>query len=290
MLVDLIALARPTQWIKNGVVLAALVFGGEVGHFDKVILALIAAVVFCLLSSVVYTLNDLADRRQDQVHPLKKDRPLASGRISATQAWTFALVLVVLAAALSLALTPRFLAVAGAYVALNVLYSLVLKHVVIIDVMTIAMGFVLRAVAGTVAIGVPASHWLLIMTLLLALFLGFGKRRHELLLLEDDASSHRRSLSKYSPYLLDQCMGVTTASVVVMYMFYTFSPEVTAKLGTPYLYLTIPFVVYGVFRYLYLMHREAKGGSPTQVLIDDKPILAAVVLWLAAVIVILYLV
>jgi 4-hydroxybenzoate polyprenyltransferase len=290
MFADLIALARPTQWIKNGVVLAALVFGGEVGQFDKVILALIAAVVFCLLSSVVYTLNDLADRRQDQVHPLKKDRPLASGRISATQAWTFALVLVVLAAALSLALTPRFLAVAGAYVALNVLYSLVLKHVVIIDVMTIAMGFVLRAVAGTVAIGVPASHWLLIMTLLLALFLGFGKRRHELLLLEDDASSHRRSLSKYSPYLLDQCMGVTTASVVVMYMFYTFSPEVTAKLGTPYLYLTIPFVVYGVFRYLYLMHREAKGGSPTQVLIDDKPILAAVVLWLAAVIVILYLV
>jgi 4-hydroxybenzoate polyprenyltransferase len=290
MLVDLIALARPTQWIKNGVVLAALVFGGEVGHFDKVILALIAAVVFCLLSSVVYTLNDLADRRQDQVHPLKKDRPLASGRVSATQACTFALVLVVLAFALSLALTPRFLAVAGAYVALNVLYSLVLKHVVIIDVMTIAMGFVLRAVAGTVAIGVPASHWLLIMTLLLALFLGFGKRRHELLLLEDDASSHRRSLSKYSPYLLDQCMGVTTASVVVMYMFYTFSPEVTAKLGTPYLYLTIPFVVYGVFRYLYLMHREAKGGSPTQVLIDDKPILAAVVLWLAAVIVILYLV
>ncbi len=263
--------------------------GGEITQLDKVVLAVVAMVVFCLLSSAVYTFNDLVDRQQDQVHPLKKEWPVASGRVSPTQAWGLVLVLVVAATALSLALRPQFLIVAGAYVALNVLYSLVLKHVVIIDVMTIALGFVLRAVAGTVAIDVPASHWLLIMTLLLALFLGFGKRRHELLLLEDDASAHRRSLSQYSPYMLDQCVGVTTASVVVMYMLYTFSPEVTAKLGTQYLYLTIPFVVYGVFRYLYLMHRQARGGSPTKVLIDDKPILATVVLWLAAAIVILYL-
>jgi len=290
MLADLIVLARPRQWIKNGVVLAALVFGGEAAHADKIGLAFVAVAVFCLLSSAVYTLNDLVDREQDHVHPLKKDRPLASGRISSGQAWVFALALLAGAAALSLVLPERFLIAAGAYVILNVLYTLVLKHVIIVDVMTIALGFVIRAVAGTVAIDVPASHWLFIMTLLLALFLAFGKRRHELLLLEDDASAHRRSLSKYSPYLLDQCMGVTTASVVVMYMFYTLSPEVTARLGTPYLYLTIPFVVYGVFRYLYLMHREAKGGSPTQVLIDDKPILAAVVLWLVAVIVILYLI
>jgi 4-hydroxybenzoate polyprenyltransferase len=290
MLADLIVLARPRQWIKNGVVLAALVFGGEAAHADKVGLALVAAAAFCLLSSAVYTLNDLVDREHDHVHPLKKDRPLASGRISAGQAWVFAVALMAGAVALSLVLPGHFMIAASTYVILNLLYTLVLKHVVIVDVMTIALGFVIRAVAGTVAINVPASHWLFIMTLLLALFLAFGKRRHELLLLENDASAHRRSLSKYSPYLLDQCMGVTTASVVVMYMFYTLSPEVTARLGTPYLYLTIPFVVYGVFRYLYLMHREAKGGSPTQVLIDDKPILAAVVLWLVAVIVILYLI
>jgi 4-hydroxybenzoate polyprenyltransferase len=200
------------------------------------------------------------------------------------------LTLLVIAALGVARLGAAFALVAAAYVGLNALYTLVLKNIVIVDVMTIAVGFVLRALAGSVAIDVPASHWLFIMTLLLAMFLGFGKRRHELLLLEDGATDHRKSLDRYSPYLLDQCMGVTTASVVVMYMWYTISPEVIQRLGADGLYLTIPFVVYGIFRYLYLVHREAKGGSPAHILLTDRPILLTVFLWLAAVIAILYFV
>jgi hypothetical protein len=154
--------------------------------------------------------------------------------------------------------------------------------------MSVAISFVIRAYAGAVAIQAPASKWFVINTLLLALFLAFGKRRHELILLEEGATTHRQILGKYSPYLLDQLIGVTTASVVVMYMLYTFSPEVTQKLGTENLYLTIPFVVYGIFRYLYLIHKEEKGGSPTRVLITDMPILVTVVLWLLTSVLILY--
>jgi 4-hydroxybenzoate polyprenyltransferase len=181
-----------------------------------------------------------------------------------------------------------FFLIALLFLLLNLMYSLILKDIVIVDVMTIGVGFVLRAYAGAAAIQVPASRWLLINTLLLALFLGFGKRRHELTLLGKGAVAHRRILGRYSPYLLDQCIGVTTASVVVMYMLYSFSTEVSTRLGTEQLYLTIPFVVYGVFRYLYLIHKEDKGGSPTHVLITDRPILLTVILWLLTVILILY--
>ena len=175
-----------------------------------------------------------------------------------------------------------------AFLALNVLYSLVLKNVVILDAMSIGISFVLRAYAGAVAIDVPASKWMLINTLLLALFLAFGKRRHELVKLEEGATAHRKILGRYSPYLLDQCIGVTTASVVVMYMLYTFSTEVSVKLGTENLFLSIPFVIYGIFRYLYLIHKEERGGSPTQLLFTDRPILINVVLWLVTVLVVLY--
>ena len=156
------------------------------------------------------------------------------------------------------------------------------------DVMTIAISFVIRAYAGAAAINVPASKWMLINTLFLALFLAFGKRRHELVLLHEEATSHRKILDKYSPYLLDQLISVVTASVVVAYLLYTFSAEVSEKLGTQYLYFTVPFVVYGIFRYLYLIHSEEKGGSPTKVLIGDRPLLLDVILWLATVILILY--
>jgi 4-hydroxybenzoate polyprenyltransferase len=171
---------------------------------------------------------------------------------------------------------------------LNVIYSLWLKNIVIIDVMSIALSFVIRAYAGAVAINVPASKWLLINTLFLALFLGFGKRRHELVMLESEASQHRKILDKYSPYLLDQLIGVVTASVVVMYMLYSFSAEVSKKLDTENLFLTIPFVVYGIFRYLYLIHKEEKGGSPTRVMISDTPLLVTIILWLTTVLIVLY--
>jgi len=264
---DLIKLARPGQWLKNSVVLAALVFGGELGNTSQLEQALLAALIFCLLSSAVYTFNDLLDRKQDRQHPLKKD---ALGLVAA---WW---------------LNQPFFVAAVVFVALNIIYSLFLKDIVIVDAMTVAIGFVLRAYAGALAIDVPASKWLLINTLLLALFLSFGKRRHELLLLETGATSHRKILSRYSPYLLDQCIGVTTASVVVMYMLYSFSTEVMEKLGTHSLFLTIPFVIYGVFRYLYLIHKEEKGGSPTRVLITDLPILLTVTLWVLTVLIVLY--
>lgn len=288
MLFQLIRLARPGQWIKNGVVLAALVFAGAIRDTAKAELAFAAALIFCLLSSAIYTYNDLIDRNKDQAHPLKKDRPLASGAVSPTAA--IVMIIVLLAAGLFAAqlLNPNFLLVAVIFVAVNLMYTLLLKNIVILDAMTLALSFVVRAYAGAAAIDVPASKWMLINTLLLALFLGFGKRRHELVLLDNDAHTHRKSLSNYSPYLLDQLIGVTTASVVVMYMLYTFSTEVSQKLGTENLYITIPFVVYGIFRYLYLIHRKSEGGSPTRVMFADKPLLITVTLWLVAVILILY--
>jgi len=288
MLQSLIRLARPGHWIKNSVVLAALFFGGVANDYGSVMLALAAAGVFCLLSSSIYTLNDIIDRQQDQKHPLKKNRPLASGKISVGPASIFFVTLVILGISGAWYIGRTFLLVSALFFLLNVLYSSWLKHIVILDVMTIAIGFVLRAYAGAVAIGLPASRWMLINTLFLALFLGFGKRRHELVLLEEDATAHRKSLSKYSPYLLDQLIGVVTATVVVIYMLYTLSTEVSEKLGTEFLYFTVPFVVYGIFRYLYLIHKEEGGGSPTRVLITDKPLLLDVILWLTTVIIILY--
>ena len=288
MFIALVKLARPVQWLKNGVVLAALIFGGEISHLGTVETALIAMAIFCLLSSSVYTLNDLVDREKDKQHPHKKDRPIASGRVSPAVA--VAMVFLLLAVGLIAAwfINLQFFLACLVFFLLNLLYSFWLKNVVIVDVMSIALGFVLRAYAGALAISVPASKWLLINTLLLALFLGFGKRRHELIMLEEGAGAHRKILDKYSPYLLDQLIGVVTPAVVVLYMLYTFSSEVSAKLGTESLFLTIPFVVYGIFRYLYLIHKEERGGSPTQVMIDDTPLLINVILWLITVIFILY--
>ena len=284
----LIKLARPGHWIKNSVVLAALFFAGVANELNSVMLALAAAGVFCLLSSGIYTLNDIVDREQDKKHPLKKSRPLASGGISLATAAIFFVVLTALGFIGAWLIGHDLVVVSGLFFILNLLYSFWLKHIVILDVMAIALGFVLRAYAGAAAIDVPASKWMLINTLFLALFLGFGKRRHELVLLEENAGAHRKILDKYSPYLLDQLIGVVTATVVVAYMLYTFSTEVSEKLGTEYLYFTVPFVVYGIFRYLYLIHKEDEGGSPTQVLISDKPLLINIILWLVTVVAILY--
>lgn len=285
---DLIKLARPNQWMKNWVLLAALIFAGTIRDTRRLGLALAAVAIYCVLSSAIYTLNDLVDRNFDKQHPLKKDRPIASGRVSPTQAIIMILLLLAIGLVGAWYINWQFLVVAAIFVALNVAYSISLKEIVIIDVVALALSFVIRAYAGAVAISVPASKWLLITTFMLALFLGFGKRRHELVLLELTAGSHRKSLSSYSPYLLDQIIGVTTASVLVVYMLYTFSDEVSTKLGTENLYLTIPFVVYGIFRYLYLIHKRDEGGSPTRVMFADKPILTTVVLWFLAVIFILY--
>lgn len=288
MLFDLIKLIRPAQWLKNGIIVLALVFAGELTNITKIEISIIAIIIFCLLSSSVYTFNDLIDKKRDRQHPLKKSRPIASGRIKTG----LALSLIILFAGGGLVgawfVNLHFFYTALVFLGLNTLYTLWMKNVVILDVMAIALSFVIRAYAGAFAIEVPASTWMLINTLLLAMFLGLGKRRHELMLLEKGANTHRKTLSMYSAQLLDQFIAVITASIIVIYMLYSFSTEVMTKLGTTKLFITIPFVVYGVFRYLYLIYREDLGGSPTLVFVSDKPILITVFLWLIASSIILY--
>jgi 4-hydroxybenzoate polyprenyltransferase len=192
------------------------------------------------------------------------------------------------ALAAAYAIGPAFALVAATYLALQVLYSFPLKHIVIIDVLTIAIGFVLRAVGGAVAVRVEISHWLLVCTILLALFIALAKRHHEIVLLASDAATHRPILGEYTPYLLDQMIGVVTASTLISYIFYTISPETQAKFGTAWLGLTIPFPLYGIFRYLYLVHQREGGGSPADLLLTDRPLLACVALWALTVAVIIY--
>lgn len=284
----IVKLLRPSQWLKNLILFAALIFAGELTDVTKSLNAVLAFIAFCLLSSGMYAFNDLIDREKDKQHPIKRNRPIASGVIPPSTAVFIFSALAIGGLAIAFSISLNLLWWALVFILFNLLYSIWLKNMVILDVMAIAVSFVIRAYSGAIAVNVPASKWLLINTLLLALFLGFGKRRHELLLLEENASSHRKILDKYSPYLLDQLIGVVTASVVVMYMLYTFSTEVMVKLNTHSLFLTIPFVVYGIFRYLYLIHKEEKGGSPTSVLISDLPILITVILWILTVILVLY--
>jgi 4-hydroxybenzoate polyprenyltransferase len=284
----LVAALRPHQWIKNLVVLAALVFSKHLFDADAAERAGLAFVVFCALASAIYLVNDLLDLERDRLHPVKRSRPLASGALPPKLARTAAAALLALALAASLALGWPFAACALAYAALGLAYSLVLKHVVIVDVLTVSLGFVLRAVAGAVAIAVHFSPWLLVCTILLALFLGLAKRRHELVSLEGNAAAHRAILAEYSPYLLDQMIGVVTASCLTGYAFYTLAPETVEKYKTERLALTIPFVIYGIFRYLYLVHRHDQGGSPGDVLLTDRPLLLTVALWAAAMVMIVY--
>jgi 4-hydroxybenzoate polyprenyltransferase len=278
---------RPHQWTKNLIVLAALAFSKHLFDGDAVLRAGAAFAVFCALSGAVYLVNDLADVERDRLHPLKRARPIASGALGVPLARAAAACLLALGLLAAWALGPGFFLCAGAYLALNLAYSFGLKDVVILDVLAIAIGFVLRAVAGAVAIQVAFSDWLLVCTILLALFLALAKRRHELVTL-DDAAAHRRILAEYSPYLLDQMIAVVTASCLTAYAFYTLAPETVAKYRTDRLALTIPFVIYGIFRYLYLVHRKEQGGSPGDALLTDRPLLATVALWAAAVVLIVY--
>jgi 4-hydroxybenzoate polyprenyltransferase len=278
---------RPHQWLKNLVVLAALVFSKHLFDADAAAQAAVALIVFCTLAGVVYLVNDLADLERDRLHPAKRMRPLASGALSPGAARVAAALLFGFAISAAWTLGPGFLLCALAYPALGLAYSLGLKHVVILDVLAVALGFVLRAVAGAVAIGVHFSPWLLVCTLLLALFLVLAKRRHELVTLED-AVAHRQILAEYSPYLLDQMIAVVTASCLTAYAFYTLAPETVEKYRTERLALTIPFVIYGIFRYLYLVHQRGEGGSPGDVLLTDRPLLVAVALCAAAMVLIVY--
>ena len=278
---------RPEQWTKNLIVFAALIFGQRLFDPAAVGRSLAAFFIFCALSGVVYLLNDVSDREADRLHPLKRRRPIAAGDVTPALALAAAAVLAAVALAAAFWLRPVFGWIAVAYIGLFAAYSRVLKHLVILDVLTIAIGFVLRAAAGAAAIGVPMSQWLLVCTILLALFLGLSKRRHELTLLASAATGHRKILEEYNPYLLDQMIGVVTASTLVAYIIYCTSPETTEKFHTTNLVLTTPFPIYGIFRYLYLVHQKGVG-SPSEVLLSDRPLVACIVLWGLAVIAIIY--
>jgi 4-hydroxybenzoate polyprenyltransferase len=237
---------RPAQWTKNLLVFAALVFAERLFDLRAVALSVAAFAIFCALSGVVYLINDIADRRIDREHPLKRRRPIAAGTLPVPIAAAAAAVIGAAALAASFALGWELGLVAAGYILLQALYSGPLKHIVIIDVLALSIGFVLRAAAGAVAIDVVISHWLFVCTILLAMFIALAKRRHELVLLADGAASHRPILGEYSPYLLDQMIGVVTASTLIAYIFYTISPETAQKFGTDLLGLTIPFPLYGI--------------------------------------------
>jgi len=278
---------RPRQWTKNVLVFIAPAAAGKLGSVATDLRAVAAFAVFCGLSGAVYVVNDLADVERDRLHPLKRNRPIASGALGAFPARALAAFLLLGGLVAAWALGRGFLLSVLGYLVLNLAYTFRLKDVVILDVLAIAIGFVLRAVSGALAIQVVFSDWLLVCTILLALFLALAKRRHELVML-GDAAGHRRALAEYSPYLLDQMIAVVTASCLTAYAFYTLAPETVEKYRTDRLAFTIPFVIYGIFRYLYLVHRKEQGGSPSDLLLADRPLLVAVAAWAVAVVAIVY--
>ena len=279
---------RPRQWTKNLFIFAGLLFSQNILNLPLLLRTIFAFLIFCILSGCVYILNDIFDLEQDRRHKVKSRRPLASGRLKVSHTILALIILTPLLLAASYYLGLSFFLVTLGYLLLQAAYCFRLKHVVILDVFAIACGFVLRVVAGAVVINVEISSWLIICTILLALFLGLSKRRHELMLLEESAQEHRKVLGEYSPYLLDQMISVVTASTVVAYALYTMSMETIGKFGTKNLVFTVPFVLYGIFRYLYLIHRTGAGGSPEHILVTDKPLLIDIFLWVTAAVVIIY--
>ncbi len=290
MLADLVRSMRPKQWSKNLILFAGLVFSQSLVDPYLLLKTVAAFLLFSLLSGSLYVLNDVVDLKEDREHPLKSKRPIASGRLGLRPALVSTVSLILLSLGLSLLLSGRFFLVAVIYLVLSLAYSFLVKGIVILDVLAIAFGFVLRAVAGAVVIEVEISTWLLVCTVLLALFLALSKRRHELVLLEGSvADSHRKTLSEYSPHLLDQMISVVTASTVMAYALYTMASDTISKFQTRGLGLTIPFVLYGIFRYLYLIHRREEGGAPEHTLLADLPLLVDIGLWVVAVGLIIYL-
>jgi 4-hydroxybenzoate polyprenyltransferase len=272
----LLRAVRPAQWLKNGVVFAGLVFGGKLFESAAILSALSAFVWFAILSSGFYLINDVRDIGADRLHPAKRSRPVAAGELSPVAAASIASILIAVALAGAATVSFGFLLVTLAYSALMAAYNLGLKQIVIVDVLVIASGFVLRAAGGAVAVDVSISPWLLVCTLLLALLLAFGKRRHELVILEE-AGRHRRNLDAYSRPMLDQFVAVSAAGTLIGYAVYTFDSD-----SAPFdhrMMLTIPIVAYGVFRYLYLLYRRDLGGAPESMILADRPLLMSVVIW-----------
>jgi 4-hydroxybenzoate polyprenyltransferase len=279
---------RPRQWTKNLFIFAGILFSQNIFNPYLLIKTLGGFFVFCILSGAVYLINDLKDVNEDKQHPVKSARALASGRLKSSHAKMAVIGLIPASFVIAFHLNFLFLVSAVTYFLLQLAYSLFLKRVVILDVFTLASGFVLRVVAGVVIIDVEISSWLLICMTLLSLFLALSKRRHELVLMEGEAANHRRVLQDYNAHLLDQMISVVTASTVVAYALYTMSAETVAKFGTKNLVFTFPFVLYGIFRYLYLVHHRGMGGNPEQILTSDRPLMIDISLWVVSVLIILY--
>lgn len=280
-LMELLKLMRPHQWVKNAFVFTGLLFGHAWHNAHHVTGALMAFAAFCLVSSAVYVFNDIIDLEQDRQHPKKSRRPLAAGRVSLQAA----VVLTVLLAAGGLVLgklaSTIVIFILIGYALMNIAYTLHLKHVVILDVFIIATGFMLRIFAGTLGIGIPPSQWLLLCGLMVTLFLGFTKRRAEIIALNEDKTAHRKVLEHYSPVLLDKMIGITAAGLIMSYSLYTMNPDTIRIHGTANLIYTVPFVMYGVFRYIYLLHHQSRGGDTAHDLARDPHLIIVVVAWLA---------
>lgn len=271
---------RLQQWIKNLFLFAAQIFSGNLFNPNDFLLTGGGFLLFSLTASGIYLFNDITDFQKDKQHPTKSLRPLPSGKLSKSTAAFASIALISVGAIGSFLLNQLFGVTVLLYAIMNVIYSVKLKDVVILDVMTISAGFVLRVIGGALLINVPTSEWLIICTVLLSLFLGFSKRRHELSILNINANSHRAVLEHYNPYFLDQMIGIVTASTVMSYALYTISDETVKKFGTTHLIYTVPFVLYGIFRYLYLVHEKEEGGNPTKIALTDRPLLLNIILWI----------
>ncbi|HTH51140.1 MAG TPA: decaprenyl-phosphate phosphoribosyltransferase [Pyrinomonadaceae bacterium] len=285
----LVLTMRPREWSKNLLVFSSLIFSKSLLDSRSIAVTVVGFALFCAASSGVYLFNDLCDLRADREHPVKRNRPIASGQLNLSLARTAATILFLLAGLGALLLDPGFAAVIAVYVITCLGYSLGLKNIVILDVILIATGFVLRAISGAVLLHVVASEWLVLCTSMVALLIGFGKRRHELALLEDTACNHRKSLGDYSITFLDAVMNICAGAAVLTYALYTKADDTIARVGSNWMLATIPFVVYGVFRYLFLIHRRQAGGDPVQILFRDRPTLLNLLLWITAAGLVIYL-
>lgn len=290
---DLVQLARPWQWSKNGILFAGLIFSRNLVHPSFFLRSFAAFLLFCVASSAIYMLNDACDMERDRLHPVKRSRPLPAGRVSRPQVLAITSVLLVIAVAGSWMLGRQFFLSMLAFLAVNASYSFFFRSIVVLDAMLIAISFVIRAVAGVMVLrpveaGIELSPWLLVCTLFLALFLALGKRRHELGLLEAHAAEHRASLGAYSRSLLDQLITVVSAATLIAYAIYTIDPATISKFQSRNLVVTIPFVAYGIFRYLYLIQERNEGGNPSRALYRDGPLLATIASWLLVVVLVLY--
>ncbi|NCS32328.1 decaprenyl-phosphate phosphoribosyltransferase [bacterium] len=285
---NVIRLIRVHQWAKNLLLFAALLFAQRLSDQDSLYLTILGFIAFSCAASATYVVNDIVDITRDRLHPVKKYRPLAAGVISTRQAWIIAGVLFVVSVGTALLVSPQFFAILMVYLILTTSYTKVLKHIELVDILIVSLGFVIRAVAGGVAIGVTISNWLFITTFFLALFLVIGKRRHEFLLLGDSASGTRKSLQNYTPQLLDTLLTIVSTASLLSYVLYTQAPDVVNRLGTSALVYTVPLVVYGLFRYLLLVYTDNKGEDPTRTLLTDKQIILTALLWGLSIIVIIY--